>query len=107
MIVEYIRYEIDPGRTEEFDNACRRAGTLLDASPHCLSWEAARCVDDPGKQIVRIEWDSVEGHLEGFRKSADFKPFLEATHPFFEDIREMTHYDITGGACSTRRSIAA
>src|SRR5262249_32791490 len=74
MIVEYIRYKIDPSRSEEFDDAYRRAGVLLDASPHCLSWELARCVDDPGKQIVRIAWDSVEGHLEGFRKSADFTP---------------------------------
>ena len=107
MIIEYIRYKIDPRRTAEFDDAYRRAGALLDASPRCLSWEVAGCVDDLGKEIVRIEWDSVEGHLDGFRKSADFKPFLEATQPFFEDIQEMTHYAITGGACSTRRSIAA
>jgi heme-degrading monooxygenase HmoA len=79
VIVEYIRYKIDPGRTGEFNNAYRRAGALLDASSQCRRWETARCVDEPEKQIVRIEWDSVEGHLQGFRKSADFKPFLEAT----------------------------
>ena len=107
MIVGYIRYTIDPSRTEEFDDAYCRAGELLDASPHCLSWEVARCVDDPGRRIVRIEWDSVEGHLDGFRKSADFEPFLQATRPFFTDIAEMTHYDITGGACSLRHGIAA
>jgi quinol monooxygenase YgiN len=95
MIVEYIRYEIDPSRNDEFDEAYRRAGALLDASPHCLRWEAARCVDKPEKQIVRIEWDSAEGHLQGFRQSADFKPFLEATRPFFNDIEEMTHYQVT------------
>jgi hypothetical protein len=63
------------------------------ASPHCQRWEAARCVDQPEKQIVRIEWDSAEGHLQGFRQSADFKPFLDATKPFFNDIEEMTHYE--------------
>jgi hypothetical protein len=83
MIVEYIRYTIDPGRNAEFDQAHRRAGALLDASPHCQGWEAARCVDEPGKQIVRIEGDSAEGHLQGFRQSADFKPFLEAVQPFY------------------------
>jgi hypothetical protein len=36
MIVEYIRYKIDPARTDEFDDAYRRAGELMDASPHCL-----------------------------------------------------------------------
>ena len=95
MIVEYIRYTIDPGRTGEFDDAYQRAGALLDASPHCLRWEAARRADEPAKQIVRIEWDSAEGHLQGFRQSADFKPFVEATKPFFGDIEEMTHYDVT------------
>jgi hemoglobin len=95
MIVEYIRYNIDPSRVGEFDDAYRRAGVLLDASPHCQHWESARCVDEPEKQIVRIEWDSVEGHLQGFRQSADFKPFLEATQPFYKDIEEMTHYEVT------------
>jgi quinol monooxygenase YgiN len=95
MIVEYIRYKIDPGRTGEFDDAYRRAGALLDASPHCQRWEASRSVDESEKQIVRIEWDSVEGHLQGFRQSADFKPFVEATRPFFTDIEEMTHYQVT------------
>jgi heme-degrading monooxygenase HmoA len=95
MIVEYIRYQIDPSRNREFDEAYRRAGALLDASPHCQRWEAARCVDDPEKQIVRIDWDSAEGHLQGFRQSPDFKPFLEATQPFFNDIKEMTHYEVT------------
>ena len=37
MIVESIRYKIDPSRTEEFDDAYRHAGALLDASPHCRS----------------------------------------------------------------------
>jgi hypothetical protein len=64
-------------------------------SIRCQRWEAARCVDDAEKQIVRIEWDSIEGHLQGFRRSPDFKPFLEATQPFYKDIEEMTHYDVT------------
>jgi heme-degrading monooxygenase HmoA len=95
MIVEYIRYKIDPTRRAEFDDAYRRAGVLLDSSPHCERWEAARCTDEPEKQIVRIEWDSTEGHLQGFRQSADFKPFLEATQPFYKDIEEMIHYEVT------------
>ena len=98
MIVEYIRYRIEPTRTDEFDDAYRSAGALLAASPHCLRWETARCVDEPEKQFVRIEWDSAEGHLQGFRRSADFKPFLELTQPFYRDIEEMTHYEVTDDA---------
>ena len=100
MIVEYIRYRIDPSRNDEFDDAYRRAGEILAASPHCRFWEATRSVDEPENHIVRIEWDSEEGHLQGFRRSPDFKPFLDATGPFYNDIEEMTHYEVTGGACA-------
>ena len=95
MIVEYIRYKIDPARATEFDAAYREAGALLNASPNCQRWEASRCVDEPDKQIVRIEWDSADGHLQGFRKSPDFKQFVELTKPFYSDIEEMTHYQVT------------
>jgi hypothetical protein len=73
---------------------------LLDASPHCHGWEAARCVDELGKQIVRIEWDSEGGHLQGFRQSADFKPFFDAIQPFFRNIEEMTHYQVRANGSS-------
>jgi hypothetical protein len=37
----------------------------------------------------------VEGHVNGFRTSQEFKPFFEAVKPFFNDIQEMRHYNIT------------
>jgi hypothetical protein len=45
--------------------------------------------------VVRIEWDSEEGHLSGFRQSAAFRTFLEAVGPFVNDIEEMRHYEVT------------
>jgi len=104
MIVEYIRYKIDPHCNGEFDDAYRRAGALLEASPHCQRWEAARGVDEPGMQVVRIEWDSIEGHLKGFRQSSDFKLFLEAIQPFYKDIEEMTHYQVTASGLGDTNS---
>jgi hypothetical protein len=41
---------------------------------------------------VRIEWDSVDGHEQGFRQSAGFEAFFAAVKPFFEQIEEMRHY---------------
>ena len=69
MVVEYIRYSIDAERGQAFEQAYRRAAEALDASPHCKRYEVSRCSEDPIKHIVRIEWDSEEGHLSGFRLS--------------------------------------
>jgi quinol monooxygenase YgiN len=95
VIVEYIRYNIDGGRAEAFEEAYRRAGESLHASEHCQRFEVSRCSEDPTQYVVRIEWDSEEGHLSGFRQSPEFRTFFEAVKPFVNDIEEMRHYEVT------------
>jgi len=95
MIVEYVRYEIPVERAEAFLAAYRDAGLELRASPHCLRYEVTRCTEAPTSFVVRIEWDSVEGHLQGFRKESTFPSFFAKVKPFFEQIAEMRHYALT------------
>jgi|Tabmets5t2r1_1033131.scaffolds.fasta_scaffold08747_4 quinol monooxygenase YgiN len=98
MVVEYIRYRIDAGRGDEFERAYTEAAESLEASSHCLAYEVARGVEDANSYVVRIEWDSVEGHEQGFRKSPEFRDFFAAVRPFFDDIEEMRHYEsLVGG----------
>src|SRR5438874_10491766 len=72
MVVEYIRYSIDDTRAEAFEQAYRRAAEALKASEHCERYEVSRCSEDPSQRIVRIDWDSEQGHLSGFRQSPEF-----------------------------------
>ena len=102
MIVEYVRYAIPAERREAFEAGYARAQSALDASPHCLAWDLARCVEDPTQYVLRIEWDSAEGHLQGFRRSAEFRDFLTGVRPFVGDIVEMRHYEPTPVAGRTR-----
>jgi quinol monooxygenase YgiN len=93
MIIEYIRYEVE--NAEALTSAYEAARAALDASPHCLAYELSRCTEEPTWMMLRIEWDSEEGHLQGFRKSAEFGTFLQAVRPFLPQIREMRHYAVT------------
>jgi quinol monooxygenase YgiN len=94
MIVEYIRYRIAAEQATAFEDAYRAAGASLDASPHCERYEVARCSEDSSAYVVRIEWDSVEGHMNGFRASPEFRSFFAAVRPFVGQIEEMRHYEI-------------
>jgi quinol monooxygenase YgiN len=104
MIVEYIRYSIDDPRAEAFEQRYRRAAEALEASEHCERYEVSRCTEDPTQHVVRIEWDSEDGHLSGFRKSPEFRRFFEAVGPFVNDIEEMRHYQVTLSSASEPRS---
>lgn len=92
-MLEYIRYRIDPERAEAFEDAYRRAGEVLDRSPACRGFDVARCVEEPGRYVVRIRWTSLPDHLDGFRKGSRFPEFLSHVRPFIADIEEMQHYD--------------
>ena len=98
MIVEYIRYTVPAERRDAFERGYGAAQAPLAASPHCLAYELARCVEDPTQYVLRIEWDSAEGHLQGFRRSAEFRTFFAAIRPFVDGIAEMRHYERTAVA---------
>jgi quinol monooxygenase YgiN len=104
MVVEYIRYSIDDGRAKAFAQAYLRAAEALEASEHCQRYEVSRCTEDPTQHVVRIEWDSEDGHLSGFRKSPEFRRFFEAVGPFVNDIEEMRHYQVTLASTLEARS---
>lgn len=95
MIVEYIRYKIPADMAEQFVSAYAEAGESLHASSHCQGFELSRCVEDPTSFILRIEWDSLEGHMEGFRKSPEFRQFFASIRPYVTHIDEMRHYELT------------
>jgi quinol monooxygenase YgiN len=94
MIVEYIRYRIPENEANAFEDAYRSAAESLDASPHCERYEVSRCTEEPAAYTVRIEWDSAEGHMQGFRGSPEFGSFLAAVRPYIDKIEEMRHYDV-------------
>jgi len=93
MILEYIRYTIPQPTSEAFEAAYEQAFASLRESSHCLGYDLARCTEEPTQYILRIKWDSAEGHLHGFRKSPEFQQFFVHVRPFFDAIEEMRHYE--------------
>ena len=94
MIVEYIRYRVSAANHAAFIASYRSAAADLASSPHCLRSEVTQGVEDPDNFIVRIEWDSIEGHERGFRQGPHFAPFFAKVKQFFPNIQEMKHYTI-------------
>ena len=101
MIVEYTRYKIDEQRRGSFEKAYKKAIEPLAASSHCLAFELSHCTEAPEYYVLRIEWDSEEGHLRGFRSSPEFRSFFASIQPYVKDIEEMRHYQALSAARKT------
>ncbi len=95
MIVEYVRYRIEQPDRAAFEDAYRAAAAALEHSPACLGYELSQCHEAAAHYVLRIEWRSLAGHLEGFRASAEFQDFLRHVRPYIDRIEEMRHYQLT------------
>lgn len=94
MIIEYIRYKINEDQHVAFLGTYSKASKCLDQSQYCLAYELTQCEDHKDNFVLRIEWTSTKDHLEGFRKSKEFKEFFVSVKPFYHDIQEMNHYKL-------------
>ncbi|MGD0808529.1 MAG: antibiotic biosynthesis monooxygenase family protein [Acidimicrobiales bacterium] len=102
MVIEYVPYTVGEDRSAEFEQAYRHASAVLEADEHCLGYEVARGMEEPEHFVVRIEWDSVEGHERGFRTSTRFAEFFKVVQPFFDQIEAIKHYSMRFGQAPAR-----
>ncbi|WP_308917445.1 putative quinol monooxygenase [Jannaschia sp. LMIT008] len=93
MIVEYLRYTVPADRADAFVAAYAAARDPLLDSGYCTVFDLCRCVEDPTRFILRLEWTSAEDHMKRFRGSDAFRRFFAHVRPFVDLIDEMRHYD--------------
>ena len=93
MILEVIRYLVPADRQSDFEEAYARAANILSRSPFCLKYTLTRSKKETARYLLLIEWESAEAHLEGFRRSADFREFFQLVKPFYNLLEEMEHYE--------------
>ena len=96
MVIEVIRYTIQPGEEAAFEDASRQAALLLEASNHCLGFTLTRATRERNHYLMSVYWDSPDGHLIGFRQSHSFKQYEELLQPYAAMVDENGHYRKTG-----------
>lgn len=96
MIVERAQVEVQPGRQAEFEAALERGRHVLVQAHGLRSVTFGRCVEDPARYLLLIEWETLEDHTEGFRGSDLFAQWRELIGPFFAAAPEVEHYEPLG-----------
>lgn len=74
----------------------RTGAPPLGGFPNGLGYQITRCVEEPNRYIVRFEWDSLDGHLQGFRRGPEIREFFALVRPYVDAIEEMHHYQEAG-----------
>ncbi|MGI8424305.1 MAG: antibiotic biosynthesis monooxygenase family protein [Chloroflexota bacterium] len=54
-------------------------------------------VEDPRRFVLRVEWDSVEAHMKGFREGPLFAQWRSHFGQFMDGSPDVSHFEVIAG----------
>jgi len=93
MILEFAILDIQPEQETEFESAFEKAQKIISGINGYVSHQLQRCIETPGRYILLVNWESLEDHTVGFRKSAEYQQWRSLLHHFYDPFPNVEHYE--------------
>lgn len=91
-MLEHALLEVAPHRQAEFEQSFAEARRLIAAMPGFRRLSLSRCVERPGGYLLLVEWDRLEDHTEGFRRSPEYQEWRALLHRFYDPLPTALHF---------------
>jgi heme-degrading monooxygenase HmoA len=92
MILEVAILNIKNGLSDEFELNFEKAKTIISSMKGYISHELKKCIEEENKYILLVNWETLEDHEIGFRKSEEYKIWKELLHHFYQPFPTVEHY---------------
>jgi heme-degrading monooxygenase HmoA len=113
VILEHAVLDVVTGHEQGFEEAFDQAQHLIATMPGFRSLRLERCLENPSRYLLLVEWDRLKDHTEGFRGSAEYQNWRHLLHHFYDPFPTVEHTSHSsdsdprgGGIQASRRSRA-
>ncbi len=93
MVTEIAILDIKAGMSESFVEAFSRAQGIISSMRGYIGHSLGRCVEKDDRFLLRVEWESLEDHTEGFRNSKEYGDWKALLHHFYDPFPTVEHYE--------------
>jgi len=93
MILEVAILDVKPGSENDFLANFAKAQAIIAKMKGYISHRLKRCLENSSRFILLVEWQKLEDHTEGFRKSEEYKEWKSLLHHFYEPFPIVEHYE--------------
>jgi heme-degrading monooxygenase HmoA len=93
MILEHAVLDVIPGEDERFERAFAEARAIIASMAGFRSLRLGRCVEQPTRYLLLVEWERLEDHTEGFRGSPEYQQWRDLLHHFYDPFPTVEHYE--------------
>jgi heme-degrading monooxygenase HmoA len=92
MVTEVALLNIKQGSTKAFENAFATAQNIIASMKGYISHQLQKCLEDDHKYLLIVEWETLEDHENGFRKSGQYKEWKRLLHHFYDPFPTVEHF---------------
>lgn len=92
MILEVAILNIKKGFSVDYEKAFQEAQSIISSMKGYISHELKKCVEQEDKYILLVNWETIEDHEIGFRKSDEYQKWKALLHHFYEPFPIVEHY---------------
>ena len=92
MILEVAILNIKKGQSEAFEKAFSRAKNIISSMNGYINHQLKKCVEEKDKYILLVNWETIEDHEIGFRKSENYQQWKALLHNFYQPFPTVQHY---------------
>jgi len=92
MILEVATSNIKKGLSNKFEESFKEASNIIVSMKGYISHELKKCLEHDDKYLLLVNWETVEDHEIGFRKSEEHKEWKRLLHHYYESFPTVEHY---------------
>lgn len=94
MILEIAEFYIRPNTQPAFESAVRESmAKYISQANGFIAGELQQSIEDPTRYILLLQWETLEDHTEGFRKSEVFAYHRALISPYFAKDPFVQHFE--------------
>jgi heme-degrading monooxygenase HmoA len=92
MITEIVLLNTRKKQDGLFEAAFGEARKIISNMKGYIGHELQKCIESKNKYVLIIRWETIEDHVEGFRKSEAYKEWKRLLHHFYDPFPVVEHY---------------
>lgn len=92
MITEIAVLNIKQDESRSFESAFSKAQAIISSAKGYIHHELLKCMEETDKYLLVVQWQTLEDHIEGFRKSRPYSEWKNLLHHFYDPFPRVEHY---------------
>jgi heme-degrading monooxygenase HmoA len=98
MVLEVAILDVLPGRQQQFEENFNIAQRIISIMKGYAGHQLQRCMEQPNRYILLVNWETLEYHTVGFRQSGEYQEWKSLLHEFYDPFPTVQHYEMISGS---------